>query len=98
MTSGEITIGGINIKDIESKQLNDLVGFVGQDNFLLNLTFKENIKLGNPEATDEAVEKAAKLAQCHEFIKSYQMDMIRMLVQWEMNCLVVKNNESLLQE
>lgn len=36
---------------------------------LLNLTFKENIKLGNPEATDEAVEKAAKLAQCHEFIE-----------------------------
>ncbi len=69
VTSGEITIGGINIKDIESKQLNDLVGFVGQDNFLLNLTFKENIKLGNPEATDEAVEKAAKLAQCHEFIE-----------------------------
>ncbi len=34
VTSGEITIGGINIKDIESKQLNDLVGFVGQDNFL----------------------------------------------------------------
>ncbi len=69
VTSGEITIGGINIKDIESKQLNDLVGFVGQDNFLLNLTFKENIKLGNPEATDEAVEKAAKLAQCHELIE-----------------------------
>ncbi|MCD2486701.1 ABC transporter ATP-binding protein/permease, partial [Staphylococcus aureus] len=61
--------GGINIKDIESKQLNDLVRFVGQDNFLLNLTFKENIKLGNPGATDEAVEKAAKLAQCHVFIE-----------------------------
>lgn len=69
VTSGEIDIGGVNIKDIEPKKLNDLVGFVGQDNFLLNLTFKENIKLGNPEATDEEVVKAAKLAQCHEFIE-----------------------------
>lgn len=68
VTSGEIDIGGVNIKDIEPKKLNELVGFVGQDNFLLNLTFKENIKLGNPEALDEAVEEAAKLAQCHEFI------------------------------
>ncbi|UXR87171.1 ABC transporter ATP-binding protein [Staphylococcus felis] len=68
VTSGEIDIGGVNIKDIEPKKLNELVGFVGQDNFLLNLTFKENIKLGNPEASDEAIEEAAKLAQCHEFI------------------------------
>lgn len=68
VTSGEIDIGGVNIKDIESKKLNELVGFVGQDNFLLNLTFKENIKLGNPNASDEAVVEAAKLAQCHEFI------------------------------
>ncbi len=69
VTTGEITIGNANIKNIEPKQLNELVGYVGQDNFLLNLTFKENIKLGNPEASDDAVEKAAKLAQCHEFIK-----------------------------
>ncbi|XAP99233.1 ABC transporter ATP-binding protein [Staphylococcus aureus] len=69
VTTGEITIGNVNIKNIEPKQLNELVGYVGQDNFLLNLTFKENIKLGNPEASDDAVEKVAKLAQCHEFIK-----------------------------
>ncbi|HGO4085143.1 TPA: ABC transporter ATP-binding protein [Staphylococcus aureus] len=69
VTTGEITIGNVNIKNIEPKQLNELVGYVGQDNFLLNLTFKENIKLGNPEASDDEVEKAAKLAQCHEFIK-----------------------------
>lgn len=68
VTSGEIDIGGVNIKDIEPKKLNELVGYVGQENFLLNLTFYENIKLGNPQATDEAVEQAAKLAQCHEFI------------------------------
>lgn len=68
VTSGEIKIGDVNIKEIEPKKLNELVGFVGQDNFLLNLTFKENIKLGDPEATDEAVEAAAKLAQCHDFI------------------------------
>ncbi len=98
MTSGEITIGGINIKDIESKQLNNLVCFVGQDNFLLNLTFKENIKLGNPEATDEAVEKAAE-AQCsNEFIKKLPDGYDTNVGTVETNCLVVKNNESLLQE
>ncbi|HDH0874743.1 TPA: ABC transporter ATP-binding protein [Staphylococcus aureus] len=69
VTLGEIKIGNVNIKDVDPKNLNELVGFVGQDNFLLNLTFKENIKLGNPEATDEEVENAAKLAQCHEFIE-----------------------------
>ncbi|WP_303750562.1 ATP-binding cassette domain-containing protein, partial [Staphylococcus aureus] len=42
VTTGEITIGNVNIKNIEPKQLNELVGYVGQDNFLLNLTFKEN--------------------------------------------------------
>ena len=69
VTSGEIDIGGVNIKDIEPKQLNELVGFVGQENFLLNLSFKDNIKLGNPQATDAEVIHAAKLAQCHSFIE-----------------------------
>ena len=69
VTRGDILIGDANIKNISSKQLNDLVGFVGQDNFLLNLTFKENIKLGRPEASDQDVIAAAKQAQCHDFIQ-----------------------------
>ncbi|WP_346842646.1 ABC transporter ATP-binding protein [Staphylococcus lugdunensis] len=69
VTRGDILIGDANIKNISPKQLNDLVGFVGQDNFLLNLTFKENIKLGRPEASDQDVIAAAKQAQCHDFIQ-----------------------------
>ena len=67
-TRGDIYIGGVNIKDISPKDLNELIGFVDQDNFLLNLSFKDNIKLGKPEATDEEVIHAAKLAYCHDFI------------------------------
>ncbi len=67
-TRGDIYIGGVNIKDISPKDLNELIRFVDQDNFLLNLSFKDNIKLGKPEATDEEVIHAAKLAYCHDFI------------------------------
>lgn len=69
VTDGEITIGGVNIKDMPLVQLCDMVSFVGQDNFLFRCSIKENIRLGNPEATDEQVFAAAKAAQCEEFIK-----------------------------
>lgn len=68
VTEGSIKIGGINIKDIPLKQLSDLVSFVTQDNFLFNCSLKENIRLGNPEASDEEVYTAAKAACCDEFI------------------------------
>ncbi|WP_244835054.1 ABC transporter ATP-binding protein [Clostridium sp. BJN0001] len=67
--SGKITIGGINIKEIPLKELSKIVSFVTQDNFLFNCSLKENIRLGNPKATDEEVYKAAKMAQCDEFVK-----------------------------
>jgi len=68
VTSGKITIGGVDIKDIPIKQLSDLVSFVTQDNFLFNCSLKENIRLGNPQASDEEVYAAAKAACCDEFI------------------------------
>ena len=46
----------------------DTVAYVSQDNFLFHLTVKENIRLGRPDATDEEVFAAAKLASCHDFI------------------------------
>jgi ATP-binding cassette subfamily B protein IrtA len=66
--NGNIKIGGVDIKDIPLKQLSDIVSFVTQDNFLFNCSLKENIRLGNPKATDEEVYAAAKAACCDEFI------------------------------
>ena len=68
VSAGEITIGGVNIKDMPLSQLSELVSFVTQDNFLFRCSLLENIRLGNPSATDEEVRAAARAAQCEEFI------------------------------
>lgn len=68
VTGGSITIGGKNVKELSIRQLSELVSFVTQDNFLFNRSLKENIRLGNPNATDEEVYAAAKAACCDEFI------------------------------
>lgn len=67
-TGGDIFIGGVNIKEMSLSQLADEVSFVTQDNFLFNCSILENIRLGNPNATDEQVLEAARKAQCDEFI------------------------------
>ena len=68
VTSGEITIGGVNVKNMPLSQLSEYVSFVTQDNFLFRCSLLENIRLGNPNATDEEVRAAARAAQCEEFI------------------------------
>ncbi len=69
VTGGSISIGGKNIKELSIHQLSELVSFVTQDNFLFNCSLKENIRLGNPNATDEEVlYAAAKAACCDDFI------------------------------
>ena len=68
VTSGEISVGGVNVKDMPLEQLSEYVSFVTQDNFLFRCSLLENIRLGNPNATDEQVKAAAKAAQCEEFI------------------------------
>ncbi len=68
VTSGAITIGGVNVKDMPLSQLSEYVSFVTQDNFLFRCSLLENIRLGNPNATDEEVKAAARAAQCEEFI------------------------------
>jgi len=68
VSEGSISIGGINIKDMPLSQLSEYVSFVAQDNFLFRTSIMENIRLGNPGATDEEVMAAAKAAQCEEFI------------------------------
>ena len=68
VSSGSIEIGGVNVKDMPLSQLSEYVSFVTQDNFLFRTSLLENIRLGNPKATDEEVKAAARAAQCEEFI------------------------------
>lgn len=68
VTDGAITVGGINVKEIPLRQLSENISFVTQDNFLFSCSLLENIRLGNPKATDDEVYAAAKAAQCEEFI------------------------------
>lgn len=69
VTSGSIEIGGVSVKDMPLSQLSEYVSFVTQDNFLFRCSLLENIRLGNPSATDEEVKAAARAAQCEEFIQ-----------------------------
>lgn len=69
VSSGEIRIGGVDIRKLPLAQLADMVSFVTQDNFLFNCSIMENIRLGNPKASDDEVIKAAKAACCDEFIR-----------------------------
>lgn len=66
---GEIRIGGIDIREIATERLIDIVSFVFQETFLFYDTLYENIRTGRPDATHEEVVAAAKAAQCHEFIE-----------------------------
>ena len=68
--SGEIRIGGVNVKNIATEKLMDMVSFVFQDTFLFYDTIYENIAVGKTDATKEDVIAAAKAAQCHEFIEA----------------------------
>lgn len=69
VSQGSITIGGTDIRKISLEQLNRCISFVSQDNFLFQCSILENIRMGRPEATDEEVKEAARLAQCQEFIE-----------------------------
>ena len=68
VTGGKITVGGVDIRNIPILQISENISFVSQDNFLFRCSLLENIRLGNPKATDEEVKEAARAAQCEEFI------------------------------
>ena len=70
VNSGEILIDGHNIKDFKRGNLRKMFGMVLQDTWLFGGTVKDNIKYGNPEATDAEVIDAAKAAHVHHFIKT----------------------------
>ncbi len=72
VTGGSITIGGTDIRDMPLSQLSSLVSFVTQDNYLFQCSLLENIRIGNPGATDGEVRAAAKAAQCDGFISKLE--------------------------
>ena len=69
VTSGSITLGGYELKDIPLSEISDQISYVSQDNYLFNRSIRENIRMGRPGATDAEVEQAAKQSGCDAFIR-----------------------------
>ena len=65
---GEVLIDGINVKDLAVHDLRMLIGNVNQEAILFNASFKDNIRFGKTDATDEEIANAAKIANAYEFI------------------------------
>ncbi|MDI6667412.1 ABC transporter ATP-binding protein [Leuconostoc falkenbergense] len=68
VTGGSVTFDGVDVRDLDLKSLRDHVGIVLQDSVLFSGTIADNIKFGDPEASDEAMIDAAKQANIHDFI------------------------------
>jgi ATP-binding cassette subfamily B protein len=68
VTGGRITIDGVDIRDMSMHELRGIIGVVPQKGFLFSGDIASNIRYGRPEATDEEVEKSARIAQSTEFI------------------------------
>jgi ATP-binding cassette subfamily B protein len=67
-TAGRVTIDGTDVRDVALTSLRREIGVIAQDPFLFSASVRENIAFGRPDATDEQIEHAARLAQAHEFI------------------------------
>jgi len=65
---GNIKIGGVDIRDMDQYTFMNIVSFVFQDTFLFNMSIKDNIRIGRPNATDDEIIEASRLARCHDFI------------------------------
>ena len=68
VTEGRITLGGHDLRDFPQSDLRNRMALMPQDIYLFNMSVRDNIRLGQPSATDEDVEKAARTAQAHDFI------------------------------
>jgi len=68
VTSGSIMLGGKDIRSIAQEAYADKISFVSQDNYLFNMSVRDNIRLGRPAASDSEVEDVAKMSGCHDFI------------------------------
>ena len=70
--SGAVMLGEKDIRNIPQESYADRIAYVSQENYLFNMTVRENIRLGRAGATDEEVEQAAKNSGCHEFIMNLE--------------------------
>ena len=70
-TQGQILVGGVDVKDYDLQVLRDNVAMVLQKNVLFSGTVKENLRWGNPNATDEELEHACRLACAHDFVSAF---------------------------
>ncbi len=68
VSDGSIRLGGTDIRQIPQEAYADKIAFVSQDNYLFNMTVRENIRIGRPSATDAEVEEAARQSGCQDFI------------------------------
>lgn len=72
VSSGEITIGGKNIKELSQSDISNAIAYVAQDNYLFDDTVRNNIRMGRMNSTDIEVETVAKAAGCDEFIRNLE--------------------------
>ena len=68
--TGRVTVDGADVRDVTLTSLRREIGVIAQDPFLVSASVRENIAFGRPEATDDEIERAAQLAQAHEFIEA----------------------------
>jgi ABC-type multidrug transport system fused ATPase/permease subunit len=68
VTTGSVLVDGTDVRDVTLTSLRRSIAVISQDPFLFSTTVRENIAFGAPDATDEEVERAARLAQAHEFV------------------------------
>ncbi|MBO5196829.1 MAG: ABC transporter ATP-binding protein [Clostridia bacterium] len=71
VSAGSIKVGGVDVRDYDIETLRSSVAMVLQKNLLFSGTIKENLRWGNENATDEEIIEACKLAQAHDFIKTF---------------------------
>ena len=71
VTEGSIKVGGVDVRDYDVKALRDAVSMVLQKNVLFSGTIRENLRWGNPDATDEEMVHACRIACADEFIRSF---------------------------
>lgn len=69
--NGSISIGGVNVKDIEKNELMDTISFVFQDSHLIKGSILDNVRMGKPNASEEEVMAALKAAQCMDIVEKF---------------------------